>query len=119
MRVTIKMKASLCNPHNKMQLIQILRQRFVLCEITTDQSHNDTDVLVVKEAQELATTESVTIVADYIGILVLAMYHWNKDSVPVKYSIKHVLKCLNFHKNPPKAPFTPPPPPHPPPPRIK
>ena len=105
-RVTVKKKAFLGNPHNKMELIRILRDRFALSGITTEQSVGDADVLVVEKALSLASTECITVVADDTDIFVLLMYHWNstlneiyfatkkkvkKNSVPVQYSIKHLV----------------------------
>ena len=107
MRVTVKRKAFLRNPHNNMELIRVLRDQFALNGIATEQSRSDADVQVARKAVNLASTEYVTVVADDTDILVLLMYHWNssmndiqfatkkkvdKINVPVQYSIKHLVE---------------------------
>ena len=96
----------LSNPHNKTELIRILRDTFTRNGIASEQCCGDADVSVAKKAVELALHENVIVVADDTDIMVLLMYHWrpemkelyfsttesiNKKRVPAQYSIKELV----------------------------
>ena len=81
-----------------MQLISLLKSRFLKANITVKQSHRDADIMICKTALELAEEgKAVQVSGTDTDLLVILMHHWKENMKLFFHTIfkidNHVVRC--------------------------